>query len=657
MKKNIFSKETLILTLLVFISTLFYEYSLRVFVNNEYLSLVILRLAASSIFLSSIVILVLSLFNDKYKKAILSTYLILMPIIFIIQITYKDLMGKFVNLTLLTEAERGAEFIGIYVSRLKLAYLIFFIPLIIFLLYFKKKKIEIKGNIRNTRILLLCIAILSCLFIFGTLNMSSFENEYSIYTDKELYENPTFFDLAIYRFGLLTSARLDITYFILGNEVIDEPVISDNEEKDNKDEEKNVEYDYNILNDLDLEELINNEENEQVKNLHLYFKNADSTIQNDKTGIFKDKNLILILAESLDEIAIHPEVTPTLYKMTKESYYFNNYYSPIMYKLTTGDAQFIVDTSLAPDSKKWSINKYNKNDYHFSLPNLFNEIGYYTSAYHNWNDRYYNRGGFLPNLGYNDYFDIEDLKIKNEFHPNFPSDIPLVEKSLEHFINEDKFFSYIISVSGHLPYSKGQKIAKKNWEYVKDLEVNNKTKSYYAAIVEFDRALEKLLEELENNGKLDDTVIAVYADHYPYGLTKEEVQEASTRNRDKYYNIHRVPFFIWSKDIEPEVIEKPVSNFDVLPTLANLFGLEYDSRFMFGKDVFSDSEHIVTFADSSWLTEKGRFNALTGNFEPFGEAVDGEYIKKINDKVKNRLGLSVQMLKNDYFSKIFDKNE
>ena len=186
------------------------------------------------------------------------------------------------------------------------------------------------------------------------------------------------------------------------------------------------------------------------------------------------------------------------------------------------------------------------------------------------------------------------------------SDHEMISVTTQDYINNEHFVAYYMTVSGHLNYTRtGNCMSERNWEQVKDLPYSNKVKCYLATEIELDKAIGNLLEDLEKAGKLEDTVIVMSSDHYPYGLTLDEINEISTYERDDVFEKYRMPLLIWSGSMkEPIKVEKVGSSLDILPTVLNLFGVEYDSRLLIGKDLLSDSEAIVMFSDRSFITDK-----------------------------------------------------
>ena len=198
-------------------------------------------------------------------------------------------------------------------------------------------------------------------------------------------------------------------------------------------------------------------------------------------------------------------------------------------------------------------------------------------------------------------------------------------------------------------------MASRNWDSVKDLPYSHKAKAYLATQIELDKAIGELIKRLEAAGKLENTVIVISPDHYPYGLTLEELNELSSYERDNTFEKPHTPLLIWSGSMEqPIKVDKVCSSLDVLPTVLNLFGIEYDSRLLMGNDIMSNNkEQIVIFSDRSFITEKGRYSSVNGVFIPNeGQEVDENYQEEINQIIYQKFKMSTMILDYDYYRKI-----
>lgn len=114
---------------------------------------------------------------------------------------------------------------------------------------------------------------------------------------------------------------------------------------------------------------------------------------------------------------------------------------------------------------------------------------------------------------------------------------------------------------------------------------------------------------------------------------------------------------------EPVRVSKPCSAIDILPTLSNLFGLEYDSRLMMGSDILSDSDSPVilnsvgTIGSNHWITAQGAYNAYSKTFTPsadcaLSEEQQEEYVKKMSSAVLAKEKYSIKIMDTDYYAKV-----
>ena len=191
------------------------------------------------------------------------------------------------------------------------------------------------------------------------------------------------------------------------------------------------------------------------------------------------------------------------------------------------------------------------------------------------------------------------------------SDLEMMEVTIPEFIHDEKFHVYYMTVSGHMYYTfAGNYMSAKNKAYVEGLPYSNNVKAYIAAQKELDLALEYLINELDKNGVLDKTVIAMSADHYPYGLTNEEISEVAGHPIEENFELYKNIFILWnSKMEEPVIVDKYCSSLDIMPTLNNLFGIPYDSRLFMGQDILSDATPLIMFGNQSFITDQIMYNS------------------------------------------------
>ena len=420
-------------------------------------------------------------------------------------------------------------------------------------------------------------------------------------------------------------------------------------------------YDY-IVNDVKYE-LKKNELNSlsayDVNEIDEYIaENNQLIVANEYSGIYRGKNLVLVLAESLNTFPIDEELTPTLYKMTTEGIYFDNYYAPL-YQGSTSDSEFISQTSMIPSmSDGVTCYAYGNNYYPYALANLFKNDDYNTDSFHSSFASYYNRELFHVSLGFNKFYGIEDLSI--EYPPffqngtNWIEDSILFNYSLNKTNTDNKLYDFIISASGHMPYVYRDENDYNLYEINNNArfkDLSEETKNYLACQMNLDKGLNQLLIDLEDRGILNDTIIAIYGDHYPYGVTDDVAISEVLDDTIYGYEKNRVPFIIYdpSGDTEAQTNHTLGSTFDIYPTLCNLFGLDYTNAFVIGVDLLDDNKHEVPFMDGSILTDDFYYNAETGGIDFFdGET---ENYKEIINSVKKRFEIGKKVVTGDYYAK------
>jgi lipoteichoic acid synthase len=593
--------------------------------------------------------LITSVFKPKVNKIITYIITIALIIIFGAQIVYYSMYEAIISFFSMMHGGQVTEFMEVIIDvvlRNWYGILLFIIPLIILIILSKKKVITFEKNsikqiaIKITSVLIIQLIALLCV---------NFINTDDMYSNKNLYYNIHVPKVTANRMGLLTTMRLDLQRFIFGFEekLSVETSTTPIEEEENS---------YNVTY-IDFDKLIQNEENNTIKEMHKYFSSQEASKKNKYTGMFKDKNLIVLVGESFSSLAIREDLTPNLYKLYKEGFQFDNFYTPI-FPVSTADGEYITDTSLIPKEGVWSFLRVAGNYMPYSYANVFEKQGYSSNAYHNHTATYYERDKYIETMGYNSYLAVGTGLEDRMDTSNWPnSDYEMVKTTVNDYINNEKFMAYYMTVSGHMNYTKiGNMMVYRNWDQVKDLPYSNKAKGYLAANIELDKAVGELLSRLEQAGKLEDTVIVISGDHYPYGLTLGEINELSTFERDDKFEKFRMPFLIWSGSMKgPIKVEKIGSSLDVLPTVLNLFGAEFDSRLLMGRDILSDSDPIVIFSDRSFITDKGRYNSLTEQFTPNeGVTVEEGYVDKINTIIYKKYQMSRLILENDYYRKIFE---
>ena len=621
----------------------------RIFVIGDFFSLNTLSVILFSTVWMAITALIVGLFNEKVNRIISYFILFFYTLITLAQIVYYnfyDSIFSFYSLTTGTgQVMQFWQMILEVIVRIWYVFVLILIPLILYYIFnkriFKFNELRLKDILLN---LVLLVFSLTMILVEVT-----FDNK-GVYSLNRLIYKTHAPMLTINKTGLWSMQAIDLYRYIFGFE--EEVEVSNTEEVSEK-VELEKEKEYNKL-DIDFESLIENESNSTIKNMHKYFSSVVPSEKNKYTGLFKGKNLIFITAEAFDTIAIDKDITPTLYKMANNSFVFTNYYQPL-YPVSTSDGEYMNLTSLIPKEGVWSFYKSSKISMPMGFGTMFKNEGYTSYGFHNHTYKYYNRQLSHPNIGlsYIGCGNGLEKKMNCKHWPN--SDYEMIEATTDYYLNDEKpFATYYMTVSGHLNYNfYGNSMAVRNKNKVKNLKYSDAVKAYYATQIELDKAMELLLEKLEEKGVLDDTLIIIAPDHYPYGLTQKQMNEVSNIDRsDKFENYHTT-LIMYNPSIEKTVIDKTISGLDLLPTIYNLYGIEFDSRLLMGRDIFSDSEHIVILSDRSWITDVGRYNSVTRKFTKTTDSeIDEDYIDRINSIVNNRFSMSALILDNNYYKKV-----
>lgn len=594
-------------------------------------------------------------FNEKINKIISYIITIAFCILFGAHFVYNRIYKSIISIYSFANGSQVFQFYEKIVGVIKdnlLQIALLMLPIIILIALHKTKKIDFeKVDLKGKVIKLTAVLVIQ---IVATLVVNFGKND-DVYSNRSLYYNSGSLLMTARRFGICTTMRLDLKRLLFESDTV-ETVNLINKVVAQEEFKLDESLEYNKL-DIDFESLAQNERNVEISTIHKYMTAQEPSEKNEYTGMFEGKNLIVIVAESLSNVAIREDITPTLYKLSNQGFEFKNFYTPL-FPASTADGEYMTDTSLVPKEGAWSIIEIREDYIPYSYANVFKKLGYTTNSYHDYSYNFYDRDQYLYAMGY-DSFLAQDIGLEDRMDctrwPN--SDLEMIQVTTDDYINNDNFLAYYMTVSGHLGYTREDNyLSDKNWNLVEDLPYSYRAKCYLAAQIELDRAVEQLIKDLDEAGKLEDTVILISGDHYPYGLELEEINELSTYERDDDFEKHNMPLIIWSASMEePVVVEKIGSCLDVLPTMLNLFGIEYDSRLLMGRDILSNSDSLVILSNRSFITEKGRYNSITDEFiNAENEDVDSEYIRKMKVIVEAKFQISRLILDKNYYSIIRD---
>lgn len=430
---------------------------------------------------------------------------------------------------------------------------------------------------------------------------------------------------------------------------------------------------YNFT-DIDFDKLIADAEaagKSDLATMHRYYQSQEPTKKNEYTGIYEGYNLIFLTAEGFSPYAVDKELTPTLYKLVNTGYVFNNFYTPLWYGSTLSGEYANLVSQIPLDGGRISmeLTGENKTDMYFCLGRMMERAGYNLWGFHNHTFDYYSRDASHPNMGYTNWiavgtgFETENNSSGKPYWPQ--SDLHLIDTTFDIYAGSEPFHAYYMTVSAHAEYNfGGNAMSARNKDAVADLPLSDTAKAYIACNIELDKAMESLLNKLEEAGIADHTLVVLSADHIPYADGYRDMcDEIAAYQKgvdeyhiDQYFERYRNNLIIWTGSMEEGknvVVDKPCYSMDILPTIANMLGLDYDSRVLVGRDIFSDTEGLVIFPNASWISETAMYNNskdARGVTSLTGEEVSEEYVSDMRKRVSNALKISRQFVEMDYYS-------
>lgn len=379
-------------------------------------------------------------------------------------------------------------------------------------------------------------------------------------------------------------------------------------------------YQY-LIKDLYMSFFYKQKMNNSNETINDYIKSNHQESNDSKYfGEFKDKNLIFVMMESIEDWQIKKEVTPTIFYMMQHGFNFNNHYSPDYVIGKTANTEFIANTGIYPNINHMTPHyAYTNNSYPFSIANLFKEEGYIVNSFHRSGEHIYNRKNMHEAFGYEKYHSFLDIGIDFK---NIDYDSNLIIDGYDKIVNEEKFMSFIITYTGHSPYLYSEGKCKKNLKDIDKLKsysnLNEEEKCALSAARETDNMFKILLTNLEENDKLDDTIIVVFSDHPNY----VKLNEGETNL------LNKTTFFIYNNKLKSHQINTLTSSINILPTVINLFGI--NSNYVYaGYDALNTTDEYVIFKDYSYY--------------------NGNEILPINDQLEKNINYSKALLISDYY--------
>lgn len=331
--------------------------------------------------------------------------------------------------------------------------------------------------------------------------------------------------------------------------------------------------------------------------------------ENEYTGIFKGKNVIYIMMESIDSWIIDQDTMPTLKYMMDTGLNFTNRYSPFFNGGQTINSEFACNTGMYAISEADTIYDIDNVDYKYSLANMLKNNGYNVNSFHANTGSFYNRNTFHKELGYKHHYSMQDMQNAGilDKNKNYFSDSVMFNDSnvFNLMTSNEPFLSFITTYSAHLEYSNDNKVYKSIKHPLNSKKYGEEEYVYRTLAHDTDEALKKLLKKLEKNNQLDNIVIVLVSDHYVYGYSDSDYVAIKKNVLNDRKELQNTPFVIWSKDLESKNIDTILDTADILPTLLNMLGITYDPNKYMGTDVFSEShDDFVWFSDGTYIKSK-----------------------------------------------------
>ena len=645
--KNKAFKSYLVLTSFLLLIEVVFSILNHTNVLNFYLSFVKIFLLIN--IFSSVVGYISSLFKENVTKIINFTVVLAFSIYAYLQLGFYNYLGVYISLN--TSSQFGAvkDYVKDFLAAIKLEYYMIFIPVILLLIiYIVINKIKKADAIKPFRkiayqksisfVLCAIIASVSSLVFYHLLDDRYLSAKHTTFNSKELFTNASNPSLFVKEYGLLSFAFVDMKN--VGN-YAEKSLLYDNIVHNKPiDETENARY----IDDSLWRDLIDSEQNISYNSLNYVFINRNVPSKNEYTGLFEGKNLIVIMMESVNDVIDNEEYFPNFYKLAHEGWYFKNNYSP-RNSCATGNNEFSAMTGLYSIYDTCTTEGFVYNTYPTAIFNLFNNKNYITNSFHDFTQAYYSREVYHPNMGSQRYYGAQALGIDyNPVYGEWASDEDFMEaylKVIDEKDDENPFMSFLITVSSHQPFTTDNTYGNLYLDLTENTDLPMVLRRYYSKLKVVDNALGILVDGLEERGLLDDTVIVLFGDHYPYGIPLETLNIVLDRSLEDYEN-EKVPFVIYNPSLEPTVYDKYTSYLNITPTMANLFNLDYDPRLYAGEDIFSsDYSNTVVFPDLSWKNDKAYYNSNSDEITYFTDEVyTDEEIKNIDLNNRNLMAAS-----------------
>lgn len=342
---------------------------------------------------------------------------------------------------------------------------------------------------------------------------------------------------------------------------------------------------------------------EQRAQIDAFFDERPAHEDNEMTGLLTGKNLILVQLESVDDFVLNDENTPTLARLQREGINFAEFYTPQYSNGYTFNTEFAAQTGVYPYANGNVAYSLSRSAFPYAVGNLLEEAGYTANSFHKSEAKFYNRGAMHQAFGYEQYHSALDYA-QDELQAGDDRFLVDCDALYERMVETEPFADFLITYSGHLGYDEIDALTTYVLEQFPEYRDDSRPyeiNGLFAKARLTDEMFAHLLARLDEDGLLENTVICVYDDHYAYGLTDRAVLEEYSAAAGGRL-LERTPCFIWYEGCTPQTVTKTLQTVDLLPTLANLFGLAVPDTM--GRDAFDPAyAGYAIFPNGGWLTD------------------------------------------------------
>ena len=658
---NLYDNTYALNFILLFCSLFSIEVIFRLIDGFSLFSFGVLRIALLLVIIVYILCYLLNFLNSRVRKVVSAICVFIASTYACLQLGFLKFLGVYGSLQSANQAGAVVDYIKDFLKSFSPLFLTTYIPFILIVLFyvFVKKRFYRQNKNRLLFSTVLIVALFGCIYYEFIID-EDYQNKLQTISNEELFLTASNPSLSVSEFGIFGFGITDLRNKLYPVKVKTE--IQMVATKVYADTDKVI----NGIDDNVWEYLIANEQDENYKFLDNYYYTRNKAIENDYTGLFKDKNLIVIMMESANDIFLeYPEYFPNMAKIFNGGWSWENYYSP-RNSCATLNNEFSGMTSLYSISNTCTAKTYIDNTYFESMFNIFNDSDYYTFSAHDYTEHYYPRNQIHTNLGSQKYYGVETLGIEYDDvnYKNWAYDDEFM-KSVLNILNtvdytDGNFMSWLTTVSSHQPYSMDSKQGNAFYSMTDKTGFNPEIRRYMSKLKVLDNALGVLLKGLEEKGILEDTVLVMYGDHYPYGIDTNILNTVMSYDTNVDMNAEQVPFVIYNEGTtteHPYVYTDYSTYINILPTVANLFDLKYESRLYMGEDLFSeDYKSIAIFPDGSWKDDFAFYNGATGKIHYYSSfEYTVEELQKINNDVALKIKASTLSVTTNYFANLKEK--